>query len=849
MIRRLSYCLFAALMLVSACVKEPVAPGGSGIEISVRCGDSFVVKSDTDDTRNGEDKYNENLIKSVDFFFYPGGNPDRDADAVFHVRRESGQRGSDVFLLDLTAEDVNQRIFPASPSDIRHATVFAIANWPGDDPLVSDELFLSGTSLNELEAIEVETDFVLDPPDNYPTLLNRNYKQDDFMMSGTVVLDLLSRTSNIVARGAIELVRYASKLTVSIKVAESVTLDEVVWTPMLEDMAIYLVNGVNTVRLGGEDPDPQYFSYVGNKKKFAYKDAQDSDRLKPLVSKTGDYYEAHPMYMYPQHWDNGEADTATGAAEPYLKLELPWHRSGEGGYSATQRQCYYKIFFPLDNRGPEYLRHFVRNNWYHLDIDVGLLGSPTDDAAVELQGSFYFVPWQNVDRAIDRMAEIGSARYLSVDRTEYDLHNVNTTDIRYTSSHPVSIRDIRVTCPYYGESTSGSARGGSITQVTADGDIYPKGSYYLNYSEAQRKALNGGEDWLTDTGTAIRFSHTLNNEYTDPYFDYSPFTISFTIAQEGTTEDRYQKRITVIQSPAIFIEGLKNSDTFVDTGWPKWNKKLFYYSDHWGYVYVDGRQIVRHLITHDPDNPGNDPVFTPDFSNKTTDHHPVSASINDYLSYFHATYDGDGIVDNFNAEDFHWRVVWYTGGTLDLFKIDVSVFDNSDFVIGDPRTDEVDNLGQTFKVADALEGGTRTMTWYYPAEKSSRTVNMLAPSFRFSSKCGGTEFDDLTEQQAKWRCASFQEDGFPAGRWRLPTKGEIKFIAQLSANGAFTYLFSNGKYWSANGAIEVSGSNVSDSGVSKALTRCVYDAWYWGDTQTSHPTDGRAHFYWGDAER
>ena len=222
MIRRLSYCLLAALVLVFSCTKGPASPAGSGIEITVRCGDSFPVKSDPDDTRNGEDKYNENLIQSVDFFFYPGKNPDRDADAVFHVHRESGQRGSDVFLLDLTEEDVNVRIFPATPSDVRQATVFAIANYHGS--LVTDELDLSHTSLNELEAIAVETDFVLTPPANYPNLLNSNYKQDDFLMSGTLVLDLLSRTSNIVARGAVELIRYASKLTVSIKVAESVTL-------------------------------------------------------------------------------------------------------------------------------------------------------------------------------------------------------------------------------------------------------------------------------------------------------------------------------------------------------------------------------------------------------------------------------------------------------------------------------------------------------------------------------------------------------------------------------------------------------------------------------------------------
>ena len=830
MIRRLAYCLSVLLVLVSACTKEPEAHDGLRIELSVRCGEPELTKAETDDTRDGENKYNENLISTVDFFFYPGETPDRNAPAVFHVSRSSGQRGSDVFLLDLTDSDVS-RIFPTSPVEIRKATVFTVVNYPGR--LVEDEGDLSGTSLNTLESLQVTTDFVLSAP---------NYKQATFMMSGTRVISLRSRTSNIVATDVIDLVRYASKMTVSIKVAPSVTLGDAVWEPMLEDMAIYLVNGAKTVTLGGEDATPTYFSYSGNPRKFAYIDAQDGDKLKPLVSKSGEYYNSHPLYMYPQHWDYGETEEASGSVEPYLKLELPWHRTTQGGYSSTQKQCYYKIFIPDDSRGGDYIRHFTRNSWYHLDIDVGLLGADTDDELVELRGSIFMVPWQNVDREIDRKAEIGNARYLSVDRTSYTLHNITSTDIRYTTSHTVVLQDIKATCPYYGEKTLGEARGGVITCNTGNKyiDLYPEGRYYLDYDLAHRKTMNGGEDWLTDIGTAIRFSHSINNDYTDPKFDYSPFTVSFTIAHEGTDDDRYRKRITLVQTPAIYISSRPNSDdTFINTGIPLSGSDRVYYSENWGYVYVDGRQIVRAEARKDAQD-------------KWYEYPAHNGSINDaYKQYFRGQYPNDEAVQNFTDEDFHWRVVWYTGGGRDIFRINVTVLpDDSDLVIGDPRTDEVDNLGQTFKEADTVDGGYRSLQYYYPAEKSARTANMLAPSFRISTKCGGTEFGDLSEQQAKWRCASYQEDGFPAGRWRLPTKGEVKFMAQLSANGAFAKMFStNGKYWSANGAIQLSGSSVIDVGDKVAMTRCVYDVWYWGDEQTNHPTEGRAHFYWGDAER
>ena len=145
MIRRLAYCLSVLLVLMSACTKEPEAHDGLCIELSVRCDDPDLTKAETDDTRDGENKYNENLISTVDFFFYPGETPDRNAPAVFHVSRSSGQRGSDVFLLDLTDSDVS-RIFPTSPVEIRKATVFTVVNYPGR--LVEDEGDLSGTSLN-----------------------------------------------------------------------------------------------------------------------------------------------------------------------------------------------------------------------------------------------------------------------------------------------------------------------------------------------------------------------------------------------------------------------------------------------------------------------------------------------------------------------------------------------------------------------------------------------------------------------------------------------------------------------------------------------------------------------------
>ena len=800
MMRRLTYA-FAILAVLScvSCVRTLDSDwDGPGIELTLTCDDSpLETKAGINGTRDGVDRYNENLIDMVDFFFYPGEEPDRTADATFHVRLQSGKRYSDVFRIELTSEDVNTRIFPTYPDNVRKATVFAVVNYPGR--LVYNETTLAGTSLDELESILMTTDFV-SPED---------HRQDKFVMSGTSVINLRGRSQIMAAIGSIDLARYACKMTVGVSVAERVELpNHEVWSPMLEGMEIYLVNAVKTVTLGGEDETPSYFSYSSNRKRFVNKD--ELGNLTPIVGKDGDYYSTYPMYMYPQRWTYGSSEGYD--REPYLKLVVPWVRHAENGFAMTEKQLYYKIVMPDDTR-EGYRRRFIRNNWYHLDIDVGILGAETDEASVTIDPmTVYMVYWQN-DEYVSKKVEIGNARYLSVEKEYYELNNVNSVEVDYTTSHPAIIKEgsIRVTRPYYGEATSGQALGGVIRQDT-NGELYRAGSYYLEYDQAHREAMNNGLDWFENTGTCIRYTHDLQNDYRLTSFEYSPYTVSFTIVHEDLPDDmRYSKDITLVQYPAIFIEATPNSDdTFVVIKNGTDNRKL-YTSDHWGYVYVDNEHLVRQ----------------------------GEGELEDYAYIYQPL--------GYTAEDYHWRAIWYTGGSRDIFKMNVTVLPpNSEFVIGDPRSKTVDNL-RTFHDAPSVEGTTRTLTWYYPSESSDRTANMMAPGYRVASKCGGVEFGPITMEQAKLRCASFQEDGFPAGRWRRPTKAEIHFIAQLSANGAFTFLFSSAVYWSANGAVRVNRNNgtVTDVSDQKALVRCVYDTWYWGDEQQ----EDRSQFVWGDRQR
>lgn len=799
MMRRLSYMLLTMLLVFFSCTKEGESGwDGPVIELKLVAPEQIETRAGADGTQDGINKYNENLISWVDIFFYPGG--ETDSDATYHVRHVSGKQRSDVLRIELTSEQVNSIIFPSIPDDIRTCTVFAIANYP--ETLVQDEADLSGTSLTELSAITVQSDFVS------PT----NHRQTRFMMSGTIDLVLRGRAQSLAAAGTIDLVRYACKLTVGVDVSDEVRIQMgedryETWHPMLSGMEIYLVNGVSDVTLAGEKTeDPEYFSYRDNSMRFAYTDMQD--QIHYYFEKEGNYYNTYPMYMYPQHWDYGS--TESPRKEPFLKLVVPWVRDADPvhGIPQTQKQYYYKVMIP-DDRRAEFKRSFVRNNWYHINIRVGILGSETDEATVPiLSGWCYIVYWQDKEVVI-KNAEIGNARYLAVEQNQYELHNVRSTQVHYTSSHPVKIKDIRVTRPYYGTNTSGDIYGGTIHTATGDNDVVPKGCKYLEFSEAQRKAMHGGTDWFSDSGTYIEVDHELQNDYTLNTFDYSPITMTFTLVHaDRPDDDSYMEQVTVIQYPGIYIQQTINTDPLTGPG----GKPL-----HWGYVYVDNEQYTLAQYNTDSNN------------------------------------DADAAW----RYDHLWRVVYYNTGGIDMNKINVTVLpEDSEFIIGDPRQDDVDNLrdpdGQYgyFHDAPAIEGGTRSLQYYYPTENSSRTINMISPIYRISTKLSGIEHDGITFQKAKERCAAFQENGFPAGRWRIPTKGEIRFIAKLSTLGFFDWQF-GGDYWSANGPVyvnkisgEVRDSDRNmDTGI--ALLRCVYDSWYWGDEQVSN----LEQFTWGDAER
>jgi hypothetical protein len=130
--------------------------------------------------------------------------------------------------------------------------------------------------------------------------------------------------------------------------------------------------------------------------------------------------------------------------------------------------------------------------------------------------------------------------------------------------------------------------------------------------------------------------------------------------------------------------------------------------------------------------------------------------------------------------------------------------------------------------------------------------DVIAPLFKLCSAQGAGSAG-MTFEVAQKRCATYQEAGYPAGRWRLPTLAEIAFIINKQQKDMIATMFDEdskdegGKaYWYSSGGC-VGAFKSSKNGAygrywedyykdnKGVFTRCVYDLWYWG-TEQVEPT-------------
>lgn len=809
----------AAMVLGTSCTQELFHDRNSE-------GDTFSVEaiwSAMETKSAGVD--NENKVSSLDYYFFK----DATSAAVFHVREEiaAAQQTAKSYKKDFVPGTDN---FPAKSElwgtwgEETGVHVFIVANLPSAKVLASP-------TLEEIKTVSVDETF-LDEDDN-PLAVDANGLF--FIMTGEATLKGTTIPVESAEPEVVDLYRLAAKITYDVKVQKSRTetangVTET-WTPMLggQNVRMYPQGAVKDAYLGVVDGE----HYLDTPNTFNYPSVTVSSSDNPSAWEEGsDYYQMKetlgPYYTYPNNWEEGGADT-------FIKIIIPWQvtktdSNGNVTYSA-QREVYYKVVVPD--------QEILANHWYQLDIT--LAPGTENEPEVEVEAEYRVADWiGGGEEGVDGVLK--DIKYLIADRSDEvsegdDNHFVTYTrgiSIPYSASNPVIFKVIEAS--YVDFSTEDPTVKKFVT-TNAQGKTTYTNPNPGNNRQKHLGTTTDGEDWTMvqnlstveswfkfDNGTTVGepngylvMDHWLNGNLTSDYFDVSPYTFTVRIYLQRDPEN-YVEELKIVQYPQTYIEAQESTI--------RGRESSSQSARFWGYIFINGKRRE--------DNGNNTGSGSP------------------------------------------WTTIMYCGGSgqssystnHNMYILTTGVLSDSTKRLGDPReetsynspklvgnnengTPNGQDKTEDFITAAAVGGGTKTLSNYYPTDPA-KSPTFIAPKLRISSafgrrgsnNAGSNDNDDYRYNYASaWnRCAAYQEDGYPAGRWRLPTEAEIDYINRLSQRDFIPSLFyGSTPYWTATPGVAVNGSGTQN--VKSASTRCVYDDWYWG----SDPVDGAQNtFMWGD---
>lgn len=444
-------------------------------------------------------------------------------------------------------------------------------------------------------------------------------------------------------------------------------------------------------------------------------------------------------------------------------------------------------------------KQLVPNSWYNMKVTLKILGSPNK---VEPTQQYLYEDYQVFD-----WVKAFESTYNNVDADirEARYLMVNETNFVLNNQPTWNI-------PF---ASSHECEIVNATYTTTNYAVTPPAAT----SPASVSGLNPACN-ISISGNVITFSKNLRNDITagKGNYDYVPYDYTFTIRHVDNHE--YSQTITIRQYPALYIDATVNSS---------------------------GANV--------PNTRGTNTAYV---NNNTGGIGGITIA------------NLGGATTGAAASN--------KNGTMYVVSIS-ALPTSSEYIIMDPRTPNIDlklNSSNNWSVtAPALYDGSsnRQLKYYYPTYSDRDHEMSIAPKFRIASSWGATQA--VSYDNAVRRCAAYQEDGFPAGRWRIPTRAEMEFMIKLSVDDAIPMLFNEmtpgafntTSYFCASGGIFPRNDGTVDFRETSALTttnnwvRCVYDEWYWENTDSdvtngTYPTtNGRmasskySTFVWGDMPR
>jgi len=687
--------------------------------------------------------------------------------------------------------------------------LYIIANYSGDSKPSSYD------KLDDILALPIQnaedsvfTNFVMDTY-NYTTGDKGKTLTKSYMVKLSPKAVEEERTETVY------LSRVAAKFQLNIAIPDSVVVKSTKQTWYSNtDLTIYMWNCLNYATVKGDtlartsDTEAHFFHY---KKGHPYTATANAKGDTTNVV-------CEPFYSYPQYFNKGDN------GEPFFNIGMNWTNE-EFGTSAT----WYKVTFPG-------LTSVLRNRLYTMDVTLATLGGTQDDY-VKMEGEYYVSDWFSPDATSG--AGVVAPRYLYVLRDTVYVYNENSVTVAVSSSHNIvaNVDSARHRDYYNDEVTEISTERYTLTTTNDDEgnhsftlecplDLNPKDDNY-DISRILYKVIIGQEDTGIEEGTKGLTDTVYVMQYPAAYITHTQSNGKVWVNGQYYTSDSpfYRSGYSV----EAYDSRLSEQATILDSGWG------FYYSK----TNSLGGVMNPELITGGLHDNTNRYLYTV--------HVTVLPESTGYtLGDPRAKPDAKGVDEGFyNPSEGNLGYKTFTGWS-------------------------VSKSGNNYK-ASAKTGTEWVPEAYKPRYRyrptSTAKLRMVAPSFLIASCYGRAS--SVSYDNAHDRCAAYQEAGYPAGRWRLPTIAEIVYITDLSDNEHIPALFDDGgegtsskaytAYWAAGGIaylgetgkkagfsydgisgavsladetpdIDVMGATyVKDGKYYEIYSRCVYDTWYWGE--------------------
>lgn len=850
--------IILAALAVSSCTHEPWnerQPGnGDGVGIDLR------VKSAEPRTKafpDGEDDFNENAVYTLDYFVFdvnPAENTSTEAVAFGRFTYDSA-----VIPVDEASSAAAAQIIDLKKEfgdDKKSGYIYVIANLPDAETSPSNYFEVNDDGQLQQVVVGTETTTTVLNPDyatlqavevvaSFQTLTDGKFTaQKSFVMTGLKDFTLTGTGPDPLT---VELSRIASKVSLDMNIikylaqytsdASAAQYYQNSWFPNVEKISVYL-NYANPKGLlsgtyeGRKYEIGSYFSYDRNgfipneatdgeyKEKVLEFDDEGNVVYNPDGSPSfvdGNVYPAYnvtgtPFYSYPTTWDTSDATA------PFIKIIIPWvaYDISDSDYQnpsdASKREALIEaaVGFPnelvvdgvtvgernITKTSPSDMENRGGHEFYY---KINLPASLDGGSESALQANYWY------KLALD-IAVLGSdADDLPVELIG-DYYIVGWSDPEEEMGGDLNAGkylQIKKSFEMYGNSLEiPFTSSGPVVIVgtpTATYETGTGGSGSLNYSSSSSEGTNftiatpEGKKYVQLDHEVLPFSTSFSASNGNAK-DIVMITYKFRVALEGA-EDAFYEDVTVNQYPSIYVARQISN----------------------GYPFVNGNGSG-----------------TPNNANG---------------------YTLGGVSNDAGSRSTYFTIVSIStlSGLADTYP---------DWVIGEPRiklsaayngTFQNDPSYNVYTTSNEATQWRRTDLGSSPdyfddyLVGASDASNVIAPRFMLATGYGyRSSLTNSNWKSNSERCATYQEDGYPAGRWRLPTEAEILFCATLASNGLIESPFVNGtRYWACSGGNTAYGGDGTFSynyNQGTVSVRCIYDLWYWGDEPVVTPGDYQVMF-------